>query len=169
MNDGGVEITASDARSEDEIHLLPVDLDRWADLARSALRSEQVVGVLGLTLVDRAEIAELNAEHMGAVGPTDVLSFPIDDPDEAVAGVPTLLGDVVLSPAVAHDQFAAHAGSFDDEIALLVVHGVLHVLGHDHADEAETARMRRRERELLEAHHWGQAAPAGFRHDHTDS
>jgi probable rRNA maturation factor len=50
-------------------------------------------------------------------------------------------------------------------MALLVVHGLLHVLGHDHAEAAETARMRDRERELLEAHHWHGPAPAAFRQD----
>ena len=60
----------------------------------------------------------------------------------------------MISPAVAAGQFAEHAGTFDDEIALLVVHGVLHVLGFDHAEPDEAAVMRRRELELLEAHCW---------------
>ena len=53
--------------------------------------------------------------------------------------MPVLLGDVVVCPAVAADQAPTHAGTVDDELALLVVHGVLHVLGHDHAEPAETA------------------------------
>jgi probable rRNA maturation factor len=73
---------------------------------------------------------------------------------------------VVISPAVAAGQFAEHAGTFDDEIALLVVHGVLHVLGFDHAEADEAAVMRRRELELLEAHCWGGSAPVGFRQVH---
>jgi probable rRNA maturation factor len=101
---------------------------------------------------------------MGVDGPTDVLSFPLDAADAAVPdGVPVLLGDVVVCPIVAAEQAPQHAGTLDDELALLVVHGVLHVLGHDHATPAETEVMQARERELLERHHWHGPAPAGFR------
>jgi probable rRNA maturation factor len=86
--------------------------------------------------------------------------------DEPVTGVPTLLGDVVISPAVAADQYADHAGTFEDELALLVVHGILHVLGHDHAEPDETAVMRSRELDLLERFHWRCPAPAHFRQTH---
>jgi probable rRNA maturation factor len=106
-------------------------------------------------------MAELNTEHMGKDGATDVLSFPMDD--VPMPGVPTLLGDIVICPAVAADQFSRHAGTFDDELALLLVHGVLHVLGHDHAEPDETAAMRGRELALLERYHWDGSAPDGFR------
>jgi probable rRNA maturation factor len=76
-----------------------------------------------------------------------------------------LLGDVVVCPAVAAEQAATHAGTLDDELALLVVHGVLHVLGHDHAEADETATMRARELELLQQHHWSGPAPIGFRQE----
>jgi probable rRNA maturation factor len=66
-----------------------------------------------------------------------------------------LLGDVVVCPAVAARQAPTHAGSYDDELALLVVHGVLHVLGMDHAEPDEAARMQARERELLDRYHHG--------------
>ena len=79
--------------------------------------------------------------------------------------VPVLLGDVVICPAVAAAQASAHAGTLDDELALLVVHGVLHVLGHDHAEPDDTARMRARELIHLEAHHWGGPAPDDFRQE----
>ena len=92
-----------------------------------------------------------------------MLSFPLDTDD--TAGLPVLLGDVVICPAIAAAQASEHAGTLDDELALLVVHGVLHVLGHDHASSAERARMQARERELLERHHWHGPAPAGFRQD----
>ncbi len=157
-------VVGSDARSADDSPDVVVDVDRWSVFARRLLASEGASGELTLTFVDRAEIAELNAEHMGADGPTDVLSFPMDDAD--VPGVPRLLGDVVISPAVAAAQAADHAGTLDDELALLVVHGILHVLGHDHADPAETEVMRTRELELLSEHHWGGAPPAGFRQAH---
>jgi len=158
------EVVVVGADEQDEID---VDVDRWTRLARAVLETEQRRGELTLTFVDRDEIAELNAEHLGKTGPTDVLSFPLDDDEgtSAPRGVPVLLGDVVVCPAVAAEQAATHAGTLDDELALLVVHGVLHVLGHDHAEPDETATMRTRELDLLQQHHWAGPAPAGFRQD----
>jgi probable rRNA maturation factor len=158
----GDQVTVVGADEQAEV---AVDVVRWVALAEAALRAEGAVGELTLTFVDRDEIAALNEEHLGHVGPTDVLSFPLDD-EPPLDGTPALLGDVVVCPGVAVDQFADHAGTLDDELALLVVHGVLHVLGHDHAEADERARMRARERALLEAHHWAGPAPAGFRHGH---
>jgi probable rRNA maturation factor len=74
-----------------------------------------------------------------------------------------LLGDVVICPDVARMQASTHAGTLEDELALLVVHGVLHVLGYDHAKAAEAEVMRSREVELLVAYHWAGPPPAGFR------
>jgi probable rRNA maturation factor len=150
----------------DEQDAVDVDVERWVALARAVLVDERRAGELTLTFVDREEIAALNAEHLGKDGPTDVLSFPLDDDDEPQPGVPVLLGDVVVCPAVAAEQAPTHAGTLDDELALLVVHGVLHVLGHDHAESEETTLMRARELEHLERHHWHGAAPAGFRQEH---
>jgi probable rRNA maturation factor len=150
----------------DEQQAVPVDLDRWVSLATAALVTEGVtVGELTLAFVDETDMAELNAEHMGEQYATDVLSFPLDAVDDegpVPAGAPVLLGDVVICPAVAAAQAASHAGTYDDEVALLVVHGVLHVLGHDHVEPAETSRMQRLERVLLEQLHWGGPAPATF-------
>jgi probable rRNA maturation factor len=154
-----VAVVCTDARTDEREP--PIDLDRWQTLAIEVLWAEGATGEL--TLVDRAEIAELNAAHMAKDGPTDVLSFPLDD--EPLADVPIMLGDVVISPAVAADQFASHAGTLDDELALLVVHGILHVLGHDHAAPEEDAAMRARELEHLSARHWGGPPPPGFRRD----
>jgi probable rRNA maturation factor len=154
-----VNIVVSDEQAD-----IDVDADRWARLAEAVLRDEQRVGELTLTFVDRDEIAALNAEHMGEDGPTDVLSFPLDaelGPGDAPFG-PVLLGDVVVCPAVAAAQAPTRAGTLDDQLALLVVHGVLHVLGHDHAEPEETVRMRARELELLMMYHWHGAAPAAF-------
>jgi probable rRNA maturation factor len=154
-----VTVVVADARGVEDAPI--VDLERWERLALAVLVDEGVVGELTLTFIDTTEMAALNEQYMGKTGPTDVLSFPMDD--EPVAGVPTLLGDVVISPAVASAQFVDHAGTLDDEIALLVVHGILHVLGHDHVDAEDTAVMRSRELELLGAHHWRGPAPSGFR------
>jgi probable rRNA maturation factor len=158
-----VAVVCADVRTADDPPIT-VECERWRRLATDVLLAEGASGELTLTFVDRAEIAALNAAHMGKEGPTDVLSFPLDD--EPTPGVPTLLGDVVVSPAVAEEQHPTHAGTLDDELALLVVHGVLHVLGHDHADPDEDAAMRSRELQHLSAFHWGGPAPAGFRRDH---
>ncbi len=135
------------------------DLDdqRWQELARRALATEGVDGgELTLMFVGTEAMAELNATHMGGQGPTDVLAFPIDAAEaghRSGDGPPRLLGDVVICPAVARVNAEVQGRSLDDEIALLVVHGVLHVLGHDHADADEAARMQAREQALLRAHH----------------
>ena len=156
---GVATVVVSDEQTEVE-----VDADRWADLARAVLRHEGRVGELTLTFVDRAEIAALNSEHMGKEGPTDVLSFPLDSFDDTAAALPgpVLLGDVVVCPAIAREAAPTHAGTLDDELALLVVHGILHVLGHDHFEPEETRVMRDRERVLLEQHHWHGPAPEAF-------
>jgi len=153
----------------DEQTDLVIDAMRWSDLAAAVLRSEGRSGELTLTFVDRDEIAALNEEHMGKGGPTDVLSFPLDDDPSDVSAGPVLLGDVVICPAVAAEAASGHAGTVDDELALLTVHGVLHVLGHDHAAPDDRAVMRAAELEHLRTHHWNGPAPAGFRHEHVDS
>jgi probable rRNA maturation factor len=160
--------TADDIRvvGSDEQGEVAVDVARWVALARQVLAAEGACGELTLTFVDGDEIGALNAERVGHEGPTDVLSFPLDDdPGSVPPGVPVLLGDVVIHPAAAVAQAPSHAGTIDDELALLVVHGVLHVLGHDHAEPGDAAAMRARELALLEAHHWHAPAPAGFRQE----
>jgi probable rRNA maturation factor len=168
---------------------LPVDLARWQQLALDVLLDEGVRGLaeLAVLFVSEREMAELNDSYMGKPGATDVLAFPIDaaeaeivqhgqppsrGPDRAPpdpADMPLLLGDVVICPAVAARQSGDHAGTVDDELALLVVHGVLHVLGHDHADDAQESAMRARERVLLERHFWHGPAPSTFRQEHVAS
>ena len=161
---GAPSIVAADERSAGDSDDVGVDVERWRQLALAALIAEGSLGELTLTFVDRSDIAELNTRYMAKDGATDVLSFPMEDEPEE--GVPLLLGDVVLSPAVASEQYREHAGTIDDEIALLVVHGVLHVLGHDHTEAAEAAVMRKREMELLVAHHWNGPPPEAFRQTH---
>ncbi len=132
--------------------------DRLRTLAGAVLVDQGVKAPaeLNLILISVAEMTELNGEHMGHEGPTDVLSFPIDDdPDSIPDGEVRLVGDVVLCPEVAAANAPTHAGSFEDECALLLVHGCLHLLGFDHRDLAEEAAMWTRERELIERH-WGQ-------------
>lgn len=172
----------------DEQHDHPVDLARWRTLAEGVLAAEGVRGAaeLSLMFVTTEVIAELNETYLEKVGPTDVLAFPIDAPEAELISspggtsrgpdrapgdpgdLPLLLGDVVICPAVAAEQAPVHAGSYDDELALLVVHGVLHVLGHDHAEPEERAAMRARELELLTALHWQGDAPVAFRQEHEE-
>ena len=161
----GAVVAASDDQNDH-----PIDTGRWAHLAETVLANQGITtGELTLTFVDEPTIAELNATHMGVNGPTDVLSFPLDvadartgDPDRSpVPGLPILIGDVVICPAVAvanaparlgdepHPGHPTHTGTLDDELALLVVHGVLHICGHDHAEPDQADTMWATEREIL--------------------
>ncbi len=175
--DGLVEVFVSDEQGD-----VPVDPLRWQQLAMRVLAAEGVKGQaeMALLFVSREAITEMNRVHMGVDDATDVLAFPIDMVDNSRAAGPTarsatpvvarveggelplLVGDVVVCPAVASEQASSHAGNFDDEIALLVTHGILHVLGYDHDDDASAGKMRQRERALLEELHWQAPAPEIF-------
>ena len=179
--DGDLEVFVADEQAD-----VAIELERWRSLALNVLTDLGVRGAaeMSILFVTLDEIAALNEEYMGVTGPTDVLAFPIDATDtEAGSGpgstsrgpsrvepdasdLPLLLGDIVVCPAVAAGQFATHAGTLDDEVALLVVHGILHVMGHDHAEEDETARMRAEELRLLSKYHWNGPAPEAFRQEH---
>ena len=159
------------------VRLLPATV-----LARTAAAALDAAGApapasLGLILSDDEELARLNETHMGKDGPTDVLSFPLLDPDAfpphagkvgsdgpsrdepfpLPPGARLHLGDIVISVDRAVDQAGAGRGGqtgdvrWDarDELRLLVTHGTLHVCGWDHADPAEEAAMRALERQLL--------------------
>ena len=153
-----------------EDHQTDVQLDpeRYSVLVRQVLEAEGVPSgsQSAVTFVGSDEMARLNEAHMGQTGPTDVLAFPLDLASGAqatsdsgagpVLAGPVLVGDVVVCPAVAASNAAAatrsrpgHDGSIFAEIDLLVVHGVLHLLGMDHAAPAEAAAMRARETEHL--------------------
>lgn len=163
-----VEVFAADEQSAQ-----PVDALRLVHLAKAVLAAQGVKAdsELSMLFVDEDAMAELNKRFLGKDGPTDVLAFPIDDDDVVEGGrspdslgpgpgvdpetsdPPNLLGDVVVCPAVAARNAPGHAGTYDDEMALLVVHGILHILGMDHVDSEEAEAMERRERELLERFH----------------
>ncbi|MHB0866098.1 MAG: rRNA maturation RNase YbeY [Thermoleophilia bacterium] len=110
-----------------------------AALARLGLNK----GELGVALVSGREMESLNREHMGKSGPTDVLSFPLDvDVADTVGEVPLLLGDIIICPEVAAVQAEARGSTADAEIALLLIHGILHIAGYDHeADAGEMVKM----------------------------
>jgi probable rRNA maturation factor len=153
----------------DEQTVVAIDLPHWLALARFALVEERVPldAELSVIFVDEQTISDLNTRFLGHPGPTDVLAFPIDEdplpggrrPDEGGRGPgsgadadepPIVLGDVIVCPAIAARQAAEHHHGVDDELALLVVHGVLHLLRYDHGDGEDAERMQRRERELLD-------------------
>jgi probable rRNA maturation factor len=92
---------------------------------------------LSLSLVTDEEMAELHERYLGLPGPTDVLSFPLDEDDRDEDGV-RLLGDVVVAPSVAARDAPEDPAA---ELRLLVVHGILHLLGHDHLRDEDRARM----------------------------
>ncbi|MBV8159917.1 MAG: rRNA maturation RNase YbeY [Acidimicrobiia bacterium] len=164
---------AIDVFAADEQKDEPVDTMRWVRLARAVLGAEGLRGEVELSMlfVDEQAIADLNERFLDENGPTDVLAFPIDEhlseggrsPDSGGTGpgvnpeptteAPTMLGDVVLCPAVARRSAEMASRTYEDEMALLVVHGILHLLGMDHADADEAAAMQRRERELLSRFH----------------
>ncbi|MFL6028288.1 MAG: rRNA maturation RNase YbeY [Friedmanniella sp.] len=99
---------------------------------------------LSVLLVDEDTMSAYHEKYMGEPGPTDVLSFPMDelrppeDEDEPPVG---LLGDIVLCPAVTDRQAREHGRSASAEAEYLLVHGILHLLGYDHADDAERTEM----------------------------
>ncbi|MBA2337660.1 MAG: rRNA maturation RNase YbeY [Acidimicrobiia bacterium] len=135
----------------------PADQEGLAALARVVLQGELLPPTceVTVTLVEPGEMARLNHRHLGNPGPTDVLSLPIEDlipgepPVVATDDPPLLIGDVVICPAVVAEHAAAHDVSLDDEMALMVTHGLLHLLGYDHQGDAEAARMESIERRYL--------------------
>lgn len=120
-----------------------VDAEDLVALARHVVQRRRVPAEmeLSLLLVDEDAIAALNEQHLGTAGPTDVLAFPIDEPGESPPDVPSILGDVVLCPAVAHRQAADLGRTPADELRLLTVHGILHLLGMDHATPTDEREM----------------------------
>jgi probable rRNA maturation factor len=169
--DGEPEVFMADEQQD-----LEIDLARWQNLALDVLRAEGVKGLTEMTVmfIDASTMTELNSQYMGKSYATDVLSFPLDaveatrspgpgamskTPEPSpldISELPLLLGEVA--------QASRHAGNVVDELALLLVHGILHVLGNDHDNPETEAAMHALERKYLEAFHWGHAAPEQFRH-----
>lgn len=105
---------------------------------------------LSISLVDENEMSSLNMRWLDELGPTDVLSFPMDElkPDSLSNG-PGLLGDIVLCPEYAKKQAKEAGHSLQDELEILIVHGVLHLLGFDHRENEEKKTMFSRQDEIL--------------------
>ncbi len=102
---------------------------------------------LTIVLTDDTQLHELNRDYLGVDAPTDVLSFPADEEDPET-GVP-YLGDILISIPRAKQQAKAAGHPLEAEVQLLVVHGTLHLLGHDHAEEDEKARMWKAQAEVM--------------------
>jgi probable rRNA maturation factor len=142
-----------------------VDIDEagLVALARFALEQLHIhpLAELSVLIVDEQAMSDLHERWMGEPGPTDVLSFPMDElrpphmggnrADPNPGSDPGLLGDVVLCPQVAAGQATKAGHSTADELELLCVHGILHLLGYDHAEPDEHAEMFGLQDQLLKA------------------
>ena len=144
-----IEIANESGVGVDELAL--VSVSRFA-LNRMKINA---LAELSILLMDVEAMTELHVKWMDEPGPTDVMSFPMDEletarrPDEMGPG-PALLGDVVLCPVVAMEQAVQAGHSLDDELHLLTVHGILHLLGFDHAEPADERKMFTLQNELLD-------------------
>jgi probable rRNA maturation factor len=145
-----IEITNESGVTVDEAVLLRLMEHNLAELHVSP---DADVAVL---LVDEGAMEALHVQWMDEPGPTDVLSFPMDELRPGTADVPTppgLLGDIVLCPQVAESQAVAAKHSTLDELLLLTTHGLLHLLGFDHAEPDEEREMFGLQRDLLLGFH----------------
>ena len=127
---------------------IPVARERVTSLAESVLRAERVRdATVSVAFVSDRRIAALNREHLGHTGPTDVISFAF----EPVGPAFEVVGDVYIAPDVARKNARAHGRGVREELLRLVVHGVLHVVGHDHPedDSRYRSRMWKRQEQLL--------------------
>jgi probable rRNA maturation factor len=118
---------------------LPVAPKLIERAANAALLHESAQGDLSVVLTGDAQLQKLNRDYLGIDRPTDVLSFPAIETDPESGGA--YFGDVLISVPRARKQASAAGHSLASEVQLLVVHGVLHLLGHDHATAKEKSRM----------------------------
>ncbi|MFP3914801.1 MAG: rRNA maturation RNase YbeY [Actinomycetota bacterium] len=137
----------------------PVDVAALRSLAALVLENEGCPpeSEVSVILVGDEEMAGYNRRFLDRSGPTDVISLPIEElvpgrpPGTIPAGPPPLLGDVLIAPAYVRRRAGEQGSDFDDDMALMVVHGMLHLLGYDHGEEEEADLMEERERVILEA------------------
>lgn len=131
-----------------------VDEVEFSELATYVLKEMHVAdgAELAILFVDEAAMEQLHIQWMDEPGPTDVLSFPMDELRPGTADEPTppgLLGDIVVCPSVAARQAAAAGHTPEEEMLLLTTHGILHLLGYDHAEPDEEKEMFALQRRLL--------------------
>lgn len=128
--------------------------DRLCRLAEFVLRSEQSPGQLTVVITDNVGIQELNRDFLGLDEPTDVLSFSAQGDDSPFVAAPearAYLGDIIISYPYALAQARELGHPVSEELDLLVTHGILHLLGYDHATDDELAAMWARQDEILAA------------------
>jgi len=133
-------VTASD---ESTTPIDPLPLARLAVFLLERLRLHPLCE-LSITAVDEARMSQLHLEWMDEPGPTDVLSFPMDELRSAPVGTEPavgVLGDIVLCPQVAASQAPERGRSLDEELAFLLTHGMLHLIGYDHGTDEEVQEM----------------------------
>jgi len=130
-----------------------IDLDNKTTLAVDLEALEKIAQTLSskeveLIITDDTTIQALNAEHRGKNSTTDVLSFPVEAPftEQSIFGMP--LGSIIIAESFVKEKAAAFGHSIQDELSLLFIHGMLHLLGFDH--ESDDGEMRAREKELIE-------------------
>jgi probable rRNA maturation factor len=127
-------------------HAARLTLDKTAPLS-DGINFVPANADMTIVLTDDSQLHELNREYLGVDAPTDVLSFPAFESDPET-GTP-YLGDILISIPRAKKQAEAAGHSVEDEVQLLVVHGTLHLLGHDHAEAEEKARMWKAQAEVM--------------------
>lgn len=130
---------------------LPISRTRIKDIAVGVLKAERVRHALvSIAFVSKREIARLNRRHLGHAGATDVISFSLENGGRAGKPQP-VVGDIYIAPDVARANAARFDGSVREELARLIIHGTLHVLGHDHpdGDDRTTSPMWKRQEKLL--------------------
>ena len=131
-----------------------VDVELLEQAIRCVLAAERVEGDITVIITDDETVAELNQRFLGKEGPTDVLSFPAGPDDETFVLPPEeeatpYLGDILIAMPFTQRQAQQAGRPLRDELALLVVHGALHLLGYDHATPAEKAEMWDRQNAIL--------------------
>jgi len=129
-----------------------VDVDDLAEYARRALALEGLEeGALTIVITDADTVRELNRTYRGVDAPTDVLSFAMREGEDMILPEEEspYLGDVIIAYPIAEQQAQQYGHSVQEELRLLAVHGVLHLLGYDHATPEEEARMWARQAEVL--------------------
>src|SRR5690606_28332876 len=131
----------------------PVNEARLREAAEATLRLTAAGEDSALTLViaDDSQVAALRRQYRGVDGPTDVLSFPSDAPPIVLPDEPPYLGDLILAYPYASAQAEALGHRLDDSLALLVVHGCLHLLGYDHDSDEARREMRATQERILDA------------------
>ncbi len=127
----------------------PQDLLKRAAQAALQHESKSLDHDLSIVLTDNEHLHELNLNYLGVDSPTDVLSFPASETDPETGA--RYIGDILISIPRAQSQAEAAGHPLESEVQLLVVHGVLHLLGHDHAEPDEKERMWKAQAEILKS------------------